>query len=330
MKAMIAKASVRALAFLILLAGLAANLGGSPVWAAPPGSARGANYFPNVELVTQDGNKVRFYDDLIKDKVFAINFIYTRCTDSCPLETAALRKVQQALGDRMGRDVFFYSISIDGDRDKPAALKDYAKRFRVGPGWTFLTGRPEDVILLRQKLGMYRNDGKAEKALNEHNINILMGNESAGQWIKRSPFEETQALVRILGTRLQSGHVATAPAHAEADRESYQSAQSLPASSRGEDLFRSRCAACHSVGKEDGLGPGLLGVTQRRDRAWLARWIKTPDKLLAGKDPIALELFNRYKKIVMPNLKLSDADVEALIIYMEASSKTDQQGGSSK
>ena len=82
-------------------------LGGSPLWAASPGSPWGENYFPNLELVTQEGEKVRFYDDLIKDKVFAISFIYTRCTDSCPLETAALRKVQKALGDIVGREVFF-------------------------------------------------------------------------------------------------------------------------------------------------------------------------------------------------------------------------------
>ncbi len=311
MNAKIASAGVRA--FLILLTGLAVNLGGSLAWAAPPGSAWGVNYFPNVELVTQDGKKVRFYDDLIKDKVFAINFIYTRCTDSCPLETAALRKVQKALGDRMGKDVVFYSISIDGDRDKPDELKDYAERFNVGPGWTFLTGRPEDVTLLRQKLGMYRSDGQAEKALNEHGISILMGNEQAGQWIKRSPFEETKALVRVLGTRLQTKSTATLTGNHEADR--------VPAQSSGEALFRSNCEVCHSIGKEDGLGPGLQGVTKMRDRAWLTRWIKTPDKVLADKDPIAVDLYNRYKKILMPNLRLSDSEVEELIIYMDASSK---------
>ncbi len=309
MKAMIEKASVRALAFLILLAGLAANLGGSPVWAAPPGSAWGTNYFPNVELVTQDGKKVRFYDDLIKNKVFAINFIYTRCTDSCPLETAALRKVQKSLGDRMGKDVFFYSISIDGDRDNPVALKEYAEKFKVGPGWTFLTGRSEDVTLLRQKLGLYRDDGQAEKALSEHGISILMGNESAGQWIKRSPFEETQALVRILGTRLQSGHVATASDHAEAAR--------APAQSSGETLFRSHCEACHSVGSEDGIGPGLAGVTGHRDRAWLKQWIKEPDRMIARKDPAAIALYKQYKQINMPNLRLQDSEVEALIAFLE-------------
>ena len=311
MNAKIARAGAKA--FLILLTGLGVNLGGSLAWAAPPGSAWGVNYFPNVELVTQDGKKVRFYDDLIKDKVFAINFIYTRCTDSCPLETAALRKVQKALGDRMGKDVVFYSISIDGDRDKPDELKDYAERFNVGPGWTFLTGRPEDVTLLRQKLGMYRSDGPAEKALNEHGISILMGNEQAGQWIKRSPFEETKALVRVLGTRLQSKSTATLMGNHEADR--------VPAQSSGEALFRSNCEVCHSIGKEDGLGPGLQGVTKMRDRAWLTRWIKTPDKVLADKDPIAVDLYNRYKKILMPNLRLSDSEVEELIIYMDASSK---------
>jgi protein SCO1/2 len=266
-----------------------------------------------VELVTQDGKKVRFYDDLIKDKVFAINFIYTRCKDSCPLETAALKKVQKALGDLMGKDVFFYTISIDGDRDKPAELKEYAEKFKVGPGWTFLTGRPEDVKLIRQKLGMYRDDGKAEKALNEHNINILMANEHAGQWIKRSPFEETQALVRILGTRLQSGHVAITPALQEAPK--------APAQSNGETLFRSNCEACHSLGSEEGIGPGLEGVVAKRELAWLKKWIKEPDKMIAKKDPTAIALYKQYKEVIMPNFRLSDADVEGVIKYMEEASK---------
>lgn len=299
------------MAFLMLLANLVANFGGgSSAWAASSGAAWGSNYFPNVELVTQDGKKIRFYDDLIKNKVFAINFIYTRCTDSCPLETAALRKVQTSLGDLMGRDVFFYSISIDGDRDHPSELKEYATKFRVGQGWTFLTGSPGDVALLRQKLGLYRNDGKDEKTLDEHNITILMGNERAGQWIKRSPYEETQALVRILGTRLQNGQV-TAKSVATKSVSAH-----APAQSSGEKLFRTNCEVCHSAGKEDGLGPGLQGISQRRDKAWLTRWIKEPDKLLAAKDAIAVELYNRYKQVQMPNLKLSNTDVDALMVYL--------------
>src|SRR5256885_6799647 len=73
----------------------------------------GADYFPNVLLTTQDGTAVRFYDDLLKGKAVAINLIYTSCTDECPLETARLVQVQRLLGERVGKDVFFYSISID-------------------------------------------------------------------------------------------------------------------------------------------------------------------------------------------------------------------------
>src|SRR5262249_40524493 len=109
--------------------------------AAPPGSPWGASYFPNVPLVTHDGRVVRFYDDLVKDKHVVISFIYARCTDACPLETAKLVQVQQRLGDRVGRQIFFYSITIDPERDTPAVLKTYAQAYRVGPGWLFLTAR---------------------------------------------------------------------------------------------------------------------------------------------------------------------------------------------
>src|SRR5260221_10368088 len=83
----------------------------------------GADYFPNVPLTTQDGVRVRFYDDLIKGKIVAINLIYTTCKYACPLETARLSQVAKLLGDRMGRDVFFYSITIDPDHDTPEVLK---------------------------------------------------------------------------------------------------------------------------------------------------------------------------------------------------------------
>ncbi|MGB7620739.1 MAG: SCO family protein, partial [Terriglobia bacterium] len=105
----------------------------------------GANYFPNVPLITQDGKTVHFYDDLLKGKLVAIDLIYTHCKDACPLETARLAQVQKMLGDRVGKDIFFYSISIDPKRDTPEVLKEYAEKFHVGPGWTFLTGKEEDI-----------------------------------------------------------------------------------------------------------------------------------------------------------------------------------------
>ncbi len=307
--------SLRSLCFYAVFISAMLAFGGSPVWAAPKGSPWGKNYFPNIELVDQDGKTVHFYDDLIKDKVVAINFIYTHCGDSCPAETANLRQVYKLLADRMGKDIFFYSISIDPKHDTPKVLKEYAERFKVGSGWRFLTGRETDTTLLRKSLGLFRDGVEASK-LGEHNTSFMVGNESTGQWIKRSSFDEPKVLASLLGRSL--GH---AKSGRKANLASYASAEKLPKMGRGEDIFRSRCDSCHSLGNEDGLGPGLQGVTQRRDKAWLARWIKTPDKLLAEKDPIATDFYNRYNKILMPNLRLSDSDVEALINYMEATSK---------
>src|SRR6185437_4358658 len=105
---------------------------GNPYW--------GANHFPNAPLINQDGQTVKFYDDLIKGKTVVINFIFTRCGNVCPLETAKLSQVYKLLGDRMGKDIFFYSITVDPKHDTPERLKEYAEKFHTGPGWYFLTG----------------------------------------------------------------------------------------------------------------------------------------------------------------------------------------------
>src|SRR5712691_7074524 len=123
--------------------------------AAADNSRLGADYFPNVTLTTQDGVDVRFYDDLLKEKIVAINLIYTTCQYACPLETARMAQVQKVLGDRMGREIFFYSITIDPEHDTPAVLKAYAERFHAGPGWLFLTGKKADIDLISKKLGLY-------------------------------------------------------------------------------------------------------------------------------------------------------------------------------
>jgi len=310
---------LRRTAILLLFACIASILGSGPVVAAPASSRWGGDYFPNISLVTQDGKTVRFYDDLIKDKVVAINFIFTHCPDACPAETASMRQVQKALGERVGRDVFFYSITIDPEHDTPAVLKEYSGRFRVGPGWTFLTGNKADITLLRKKLGLYSEERPDEKAKN-HNISLIVGNEATGKWIKRSPFDEPKVLARLLGYSLQRMPVA------KSNPTSYAEAPRLPNMSLGEDLYRSRCDGCHSLGTEEGLGPGLAGVTKMRDRVWLARWLKTPDQMLAEKDPIATQLFERYNRLPMPNLRLSDADVEGLINYMADSDSAKHVG----
>ncbi len=287
-------------------------LGSGPSRAAPEGSPWGRDYFPNVTLQTQDGQSVRFYDDLIKDKVVAINFIFTGCTESCPVETANLKRVQKMLGERMGKDVFFYSISIDPRHDTPASLKSYADKFKVGPGWTFLTGKAEDITLLRKKLGLYRDDAEGRKMAG-HSISLIVGNEATGRWIKRSPFDEPKLLARMLGSTLPQ------ITHAGANRLSYASATEVPVQGKGERLYNSRCASCHSLGNQDGIGPGMAGVTQKRDRAWLERWLENPAAMIAGNDPVAVALYRQFNQVMMPNLKLDKSEIAALLEYLETS-----------
>src|SRR3569833_736570 len=116
------------------------------------------DHFPNVTLTTQDGKTVRNYDDLFKGKIVAINFIYSHCEFSCPLETARLAQVKSLLGARVGKDIFLYSITIDPDHDTPAVLKEYANKFHAGAGWTFLTGKKQDIDLLADRLGLSEDE----------------------------------------------------------------------------------------------------------------------------------------------------------------------------
>src|SRR2546428_290529 len=150
--------------------------------AAADNARWGAGYFPNVTLTTQDGAPVRFYDDLVKGKIVAINLIYTTCKYACPLETARLAQVQRLLGDRMGRDVFFYSITIDPDHDTPAVLAEYAEKYHAGPGWLFLTGAKGDIELIGRKLGLYT--GPDPRNPDGHVPYLLVGNQATGQWMR--------------------------------------------------------------------------------------------------------------------------------------------------
>jgi protein SCO1/2 len=307
----------------VLLAANAASPGGSGTAARHSGSSRwGANYFPNVALLTHEGKTVHFFDDLVKDKVVAINFIFTSCPDSCPLETARLANVQRILGDRVGQDIFFYSISIDPAHDTPEVLKAYAERFRAGPGWLFLTGAEADITLLRKKLGVFMEEIQKDGST-DHNLSLIVGNQATGRWMKLSPFENPYVLAEQLGSWLHNWKLA------DPDRKSYADAPKLRTPSRGETLFRTRCSPCHTIGgggmvtgaSEQPLGPDLLGVTQKRPRGWLARWLANPDQMLDEKNPLALELLAAYNGVRMPNMRLTDIDVDALIDYLDAESR---------
>jgi protein SCO1 len=300
-------AGLAALAAIFLSALIYLNI--SPAAAALDGSRWGANYFPNVELIDQDGNKVHFYDDLIKGKLVAIDMIYTHCTDACPLETARLVQVQKILGDRVGKDIFFYSITIDPKRDTPEVLKAYAEKFHVGPGWRFLTGKREDIELLSKKLGLYSDPDPSNR--DGHAPVVLLGNEPLAQWMRQSATDNPRFLSLQIGQLLDNFRNSSAmPKRSYAEAKPFELEQ-------GQYTFSTHCAACHTVGNGVKIGPDLLGVTKVRDRAWLMRFIQVPDQMLAEGDPIATALFKQYKEVQMPNLRLASSDVAKILDYLD-------------
>jgi len=139
-------------------------------------------HLENVELLTQEGRSVRFYDDLVKGRVVAINFMFTTCPIACPITTRHLVEVQRALGARAGRDVTFISISLDPERDTPEVLRAYAQAHGVGPGWYFLTGKRDDIERLRRKLGAYDLDPVIDADRKQHTGLVILGNEPVGRW----------------------------------------------------------------------------------------------------------------------------------------------------
>lgn len=280
-------------------------------------SGPGATYFTNTPLVNQDGKTVHFFDDLIKGKSVVVNFIYTECGDSCPLETAKLAQVQKILGDRVGKDIFFYSISIDPKHDTPQTLKSYAKKFHAGPGWFFLTGKKEDIEVIRKKLGQAA--GPDQNELTDHSTSLVIGDEPTGQWMRDSSMDDAHSIATMVADWLSSWRK-------HQGGQSYEQAtrSDAPSTDRGTYLFKSRCAACHTVGGGDSIGPDLRGVTTVRDHEWLSRFIQAPDKVLATKDPIATALLKKYNGVTMPNLRLGKVDAEALMDYLRKMSNADE------
>jgi protein SCO1 len=150
--------------------------------ASPAAATGGRRRFPNVTLLTQDNKRVAFYDDLMKDKIVMVNFFYVDCTGICPAATANLVKVQELLGPRVGRDIFMYSITLKPRDDRPKQLKMYQEMHGIKPGWTLLTGRPDDCELLRRRLGFADIDPVVDRDTTQHIGVLLVGNERLDSW----------------------------------------------------------------------------------------------------------------------------------------------------
>jgi cytochrome oxidase Cu insertion factor (SCO1/SenC/PrrC family) len=139
-------------------------------------------YFTDTQLITQDGKKVRFYSDMLKDRVVVMNTIFTNCKDACPLITEQMNRVRAALGKNFGKEVVFVSISSDPERDSPQAMKKFAAKHKADvPGWTWLTGKKADVDLVLKRLGQWSQEVEA------HSTQLIVWNFKADRGKKMLP-----------------------------------------------------------------------------------------------------------------------------------------------
>ena len=155
---------------------------------------------PDVELLDQNGRSVRFYTDLVKGKVVAVNFIFTTCTTICPPLGATFARVQRELGERAGRDVRFISISVDPATDTPERLKAWGAKFHATEAWTFVTGQKPQVDELLRALGA------ATASPSDHTPTVLIGNDAAGQWTRAYGLARPAVLIGLIDAAI-AGHL---------------------------------------------------------------------------------------------------------------------------
>src|SRR5215475_6095640 len=153
-------------------------------------------YFTDTLLVNQNGEKMRFYSDLLQGKTVIINSFFATCQGSCLPITRNLEKVQEALGDRLGKDARIISISVDPTVDTPNELKAFSQKFHARPGWYFLTGSKENVDFILKKLGQYVEEK------NDHFNIVIIGNERTGLWKKAFGLAKSEELVKVVNSVL--------------------------------------------------------------------------------------------------------------------------------
>lgn len=160
--------------------------------AQEPEPSAAQKYFTDTVLINQDGEKMRFYSDLLKGKTVIIDSFFATCQGSCLPMNRNLEKVQEALGDRLGKDAYILSISVDPTVDTPPLLKAYSKKLNARPGWYFLTGDKANVDFVLKKLGQFVDD-------KQDHLNIfIIGNERTGLWKKAFGLAKSEELVKVV------------------------------------------------------------------------------------------------------------------------------------
>jgi len=147
---------------------------------------------PDLVLRDQEGRRVRFYSDLIKDKIVVLTFFYTSCTYSCTMQGRTFSKLQSLLGKRLGKSVFLISVTTDPVRDTPEKLKSWATHYNVQPGWTLVTG---DQTEMNKLLIPFTGNGAGGGM---HLPAIFIGNEKEGLWTSASGVFAPEDLLRVV------------------------------------------------------------------------------------------------------------------------------------
>jgi protein SCO1/2 len=115
----------------------------------PAGAAKLDDFGPAPAFRLTDQYGQPFGSEQLTGKVVLVNFIYTSCTDICPLLSEQMRMVQERLRDagQLGSRATLVSFTVDSARDSPEALRTYAARFRADPeAWRFLTGPERELM----------------------------------------------------------------------------------------------------------------------------------------------------------------------------------------
>lgn len=167
------------------------NASGSPAISSDPSSSMSSDRIPDLEVFDQNGRRLKFRSDLIKDKTVAINFIFTTCTAICPPLTATFRRVQQeAIAQKI--PVQLISISVDPTTDTPERLHEFASKFKAEPGWTFVTGDKAAIDSILKALGT------AVAVKTDHTPMVLIGNEKKDYWTRMYGLSSPTNLVKLI------------------------------------------------------------------------------------------------------------------------------------
>lgn len=139
-------------------------------------------FFTDLEVVDQNGNKLRFYSDVLKGRVVLVSFIFTNCEYACPMQAQKLKQTRAMMVPSIKDEVWFVSLSVDPERDTPEAMKNFAKKQAVDESrWIFLTGDKQNLDTIIRKLGQYSPDIEAHTTL------MLAGNTKTRHWTRVMP-----------------------------------------------------------------------------------------------------------------------------------------------